>query len=377
MAPIPISTFDAIKKDMLTMLRTLVEIESPTYDKTAVDQLGETIKEKVDTMDARIERFPQASRGDHWVFQWGNHDRGILLMTHMDTVYPVGTLKDMPAYEEKGILYGPGVMDMKGGIAVALTAIEVLQREGQFPNRRVTLLCTSDEETGSATSRSLIEKLAKEHDLVLCLEPALADGSLKTWRKGIGRFTIEVHGRSAHAGSEPEAGVNAIIEMSYQIQKIANMSDHERGTTLNVGKIQGGTRTNVVPEKCVAIVDVRAVEVEEQERVTTALLALDSQMEEATLNVEGSWNRPPMPRTVKMAETFSKAQDIAAQIELSLTESGTGGGSDANFVAALGIPVLDGLGVVGGGAHSPREYLEISSLAERAALLAALLTEWD
>jgi glutamate carboxypeptidase len=200
---------------------------------------------------------------------------------------------------------------------------------------------------------------------------------LKTWRKGIGRFTIEVHGRSAHAGSEPEAGVNAILEMSYQIQKIANMSDHERGTTLNVGKIQGGTRTNVVPEKCVAIVDVRAVEVEEQERVTTALLALDSQMEEATLNVEGSWNRPPMPRTVKMAETFSKAQDIAAQIELSLTESGTGGGSDANFVAALGIPVLDGLGVVGGGAHSPREYLEISSLAERAALLAALLTEWD
>jgi glutamate carboxypeptidase len=376
MAPIPISTFDAIKNDMLTMLRTFVEIESPTYEKNAVDRLGDTIKEKADSMDARIECIPQTSRGDHWVFQWGKGDGGILLMTHMDTVHPVGTLKDMPVYEEKGIFYGPGVMDMKGGIVVALTAIEVLQKEGQFPNRRITLICTSDEETGSATSRSLIEKLAKEHDLVLCLEPALADGSLKTWRKGIGRFTIEVLGRSAHAGSEPEAGINAIVEMSYQIQKIAKISDHERGTTLNVGKIQGGTRTNVVPEKCVAIVDVRAVEVDEQERVTTALLALDSQMEGATLHVEGSWNRPPMPRTSQIAETFSKAQNIAAQIGLSLTESGTGGGSDANFVAALGIPVLDGLGVVGGGAHSPREYLEISSLPERAALLAALLTEW-
>ena len=376
MAAIPISSFEAIKTNMVSLLRSFVEIETPTYDKASVDKLGETIKVEALALGALIESFPQTSVGNHWVFQWGNHERGILLLAHMDTVFPIGTLNDMPIQEKDGIFYGPGAMDMKGGIVIALTAIKVLQNEGKFPNRSVTLLCTSDEETGSESSRSLIEKLAKEHDLVLCLEPALSDGSLKTWRKGIGRFAVKVQGRSAHAGSEPEAGINAIVEMSYQIQRIAQLADHKLGTTLNVGKIQGGTRTNVVPDKCVSIVDVRALEMDEQQRVSAALTALEPRMEGAKVTVEGSWNRPPMPRTPQMAETFKRAQAIAAQIGIIVTESGSGGGSDANFVAPLGIPVLDGLGVVGGGAHSPGEYLEISSLPERAALLAALITEW-
>jgi len=376
MAPIPVSSFEANQPNMISMLRSFVEIETPTYDKASVDRLGQIIKEVALALGAQIETFPQTPAGDHWVFQWGNPGRGILLLTHMDTVFPIGTLNDMPIQEKEGIFYGPGAMDMKGGIVLALTAIEILQNEGKFPNRRVTLLCTSDEETGSKSSRSLIENLAKEHDLVLCLEPALSDGSLKTWRKGIGRFSVKDQGRSAHAGSEPEAGINAIVEMSYQIQEIAKLADHDLGTTLNIGKIQGGTRTNVIPDKCVSIVDVRVVEIDEQQRVTAALTALEPRMEGAKVTVEGSWNRPPMPRTPQMAKRFKRAQAIAAQIGITLTESGSGGGSDANFVAPLGIPVLDGLGVVGGGAHSPREYLEISSLPERAALLAALITEW-
>jgi glutamate carboxypeptidase len=297
-------------------------------------------------------------------------------MTHMDTVFSIGTIEEMPFHAKDDRLYGPGVMDMKGGIVVALTAMETLLNEGLDLNRSVTLLCTSDEETGSETSRPLIERLSREHELVLCLEPALADGSLKTWRKGIGRYVITVEGRSAHAGGEPEAGINAILEMSYHIQKITDLADPGLGTTLNVGKIQGGTRTNVVPDKCVSIVDIRALEIEEQHRVTEALSKLEPHLDGAKVVADGSWNRPPMPRTAQMIETFSKAKNIASLIGLTITEGGTGGGSDANFVAPLGIPVLDGLGVVGGGAHSPREYLEAKSLPQRTALLAALITEW-
>jgi glutamate carboxypeptidase len=376
MSIIPIATFKTKQDQMISLLRSFVEMESPTYEKTSVDQLGDCITEKALSLGADVELSRQSSAGDHRIFRWGPTGQGILLLTHMDTVFPLGTLKEMPIRLEDEKFYGPGALDMKAGIVIALTAIEVMKEEGCFPERRVTLLCTSDEETGSVTSRGLIEELARGHDLVLCLEPALPDGSLKTWRKGIGRFSIEVLGRSAHAGSEPEAGINAILEMSYQIQRVSQLADLSKGTTLNVGKIHGGTRTNVVPQRCLSIVDVRVVDQEEQDRVEHALANLVPQLEGAQILVKGSWNRPPMPRTKIMIETFNKAKQIGERLGLILTEGGTGGGSDANFVAPLGIPVLDGIGVVGSGAHSPREYFELRSLVEKTALLAAMIINW-
>jgi glutamate carboxypeptidase len=376
MTLLPISTFTAKRSHMIALLRYMAEFESPSQDKEAVDRLGRFICQAALQRGARYEKHPQVSTGDHFTFHWGPKERGILLMTHMDTVFAMGTLCEMPLRKEDDKLFGPGVLDMKAGIVIALTAIETLQEEGRYPERGVTLLCTSDEETGSETSRALIEELAREHELVLCLEPALADGSLKTWRKGIGRYTIEVIGRAAHAGSEPEAGINAILEMSHQIQKVTQLTDAERGTTLNVGRVRGGTRTNVVPEQCIAVIDVRVMDEEEQRRVDVAFASLQPVLEGARILASGSWNRPPMPHTPQIEKTFSRAQQIAARIGLELTEGGTGGGSDANFVAPLGIPILDGLGAVGGGAHSRSEFIQIASLPERAALLAALIMDW-
>jgi glutamate carboxypeptidase len=376
MAILPISIFKTRQDHMVSLLRSFVEIESPTYEKKSVDQLGNLISEKASSLDADAEVRRQSSVGDHRIFRWGPTERGILLLTHMDTVFPLGTLQEMSIRIEEEKFFGPGALDMKSGIVIALMAIEALQEEGRFPERRVTLLCTSDEETGSTTSRALIEELARQHELVLCLEPSLSDGALKTWRKGIGRFTIEAIGRSAHAGSEPEAGINAILEMSYHIQTVSQLADLTKGTTLSVGKIHGGTRTNVVPQRCLSVVDVRVVDQEEQDRIDLALSSLQPHLKGAQVVVKGSWNRPPMPRSEWIVETYTRVKQIGERLGLSLTEGGTGGGSDANFVAPLGIPLLDGMGAVGGGAHSPREFIEVNSLAEKAALLAGLLMEW-
>jgi glutamate carboxypeptidase len=368
--------FSSKLPDMLNVLRSFVEIESPTDDKNAVDQLGRSIAEKAQQLDAQIRRFPQNSSGDHWSFQWGTAKPGFLILAHMDTVYPLGTLEEMPLIEKDGKLFGPGVLDMKAGIVIALSAISSLMETNKKLNCRITLLCTSDEETGSTTSRTLIEQLAGQHELVLCLEPALSDGSLKTWRKGTGLIRIETFGRSAHAGSEPELGVNAILEMTYQLQKIAELADAEAGTTISVGRIQGGTRSNVVPEQCKSIIDVRIKKPQEQMRLDKALSKMKPVLNDAQVRIQCEWNRPPMVRNNQMRATFARAKSIAAELGIQLSEGGTGGGSDANFVASLGVPVLDGLGAIGEGAHSRNEYISISSLPERAALLAALISAW-
>jgi glutamate carboxypeptidase len=297
-------------------------------------------------------------------------------MGHLDTVYPLGTLDSMPWMERKGSLKGPGVLDMKSGFAIALTAIEALHQESAMPPIRLTLLCNSDEETGSATSRPLIEHLAKQHDLVLCLEPGLPDGSLKTWRKGTGSFQIKAHGKASHAGSEPQLGVNAILEVIHQIRALIPLEDHDQGTTLNVGIIRGGTRSNVIPDYCYAKVDARVETAQEQARLSAAMQNLEPKLQGAALEVLGGWNRPPMPRNSLMRKTFQRAHHIASRLGIQLTEGGTGGGSDANFIAPLGIPVLDGLGAIGVGAHSENETVERESLPRRAALIAALITDW-
>ncbi len=371
-----IEHFSSKLPDMLSLLHSFVEIESPTDDKNAVDRLGQLIAEKAQQLGAQTKRYPQSSAGDHWTFQWGTGKPTFLLLTHMDTVYPLDTLNEMPLLEKEEKLYGPGVLDMKAGIVIAISAVLSLIETSRKLNRRITLLCTSDEETGSGTSRTLIERLAGQHKLVLCLEPALSDGSLKTWRKGTGLIRMETLGRSAHAGSEPELGVNAILEMTYQLQKVVELADTNAGTTMNIGRIQGGTRSNVVPERCKSIVDIRIKTAEEQIRVDEALRKMKPVLDDAQVRIQCEWNRPPMIRDRQMDETFSRAKSIAMELGIQLSEGGTGGGSDANFVASLGVPVLDGLGAIGEGAHSRNENIHIASLPERAALLAALISAW-
>jgi glutamate carboxypeptidase len=300
----------------------------------------------------------------------------LLILCHLDTVFPLGALDRQPIRERDGNFFGPGAYDMKASTAMTLTAIRLLRQAGKMPARPIIALFTSDEEIGSEASRALIETHARGKDLVLCLEPCLPDGSLKTWRKGTGAFQIRATGRAAHAGADHERGVNAIEEIARQIVALHKMTDYDVGTTINVGIVSGGTRANVVPDECRAVADVRVLTPEQGERLTAAIHGLKPALPGATLQVSGGLNRPPMPRTPLIAETFARAQAIAAGLGLAIGEGGTGGGSDANFVAPLGLPVLDGLGALGNGAHSEREHVVIASLPERAALLAAILSEW-
>ena len=368
-----------------SLLKRLVETESPTSDKTAVNRVGAIVADEARRLGAEVQLVPVKEAGNHIIAYWGSpHPRSlsggergdsILLLCHMDTVFPLGILEKMPWREADGKLYGPGVLDMKAGIAISLGAIAELQKDGGL-TRPVTLLCTSDEEVGSLTSRSLIENLAKDSELVLVLESALLDGSLKTWRKGVGEFWVKVKGRAAHAGGAHQDGRNAIEEMAHQVIAIQKLTDYSKQTTLNVGVIRGGTVSNVVPEEAVAQVDVRVMQPGEWERLESEMNRLKPILDGTSIEITGGLNRPPMPFDETMKATFEKAKSIAAGIGLELKASGTGGGSDANFVAPLGIPVLDGLGAVGEGLHSEREYIFADSLQERTKLLATLLREW-
>jgi len=367
------------KAEMVALLKQLVETESPTNDKKAVDRVGAVLTEASLNLGAKLFHHPQENAGNHIVAQWGESnlgEKGILILGHMDTVFPLGTLKTMPFYEKDDKIFGPGVLDMKGGLVIALMAISLLLEKNQMPNCPVSILFTSDEETGSATSRGLIEKLAAQAKLVLVCEPALLDGSLKTWRKGVGTFNIRAHGRAAHAGGAHADGRNAIEEMAHQVLAIQKLTDYEKETTLNVGTIRGGTTSNVVPEFAEVEVDLRLLQSREYERINSAIQALSPVLEGTSLEINGALNRPPMPFDETMEATFAKAQTIAKKIGMNLKAGGTGGASDANFVAPLGIPVLDGLGTVGEGLHSSREYIFAESLPEKAQLLAGLLRDW-
>jgi glutamate carboxypeptidase len=292
----------------------------------------------------------------------------------MDTVFPLGTLARMPYREADGKIFGPGTMDMKGGIVISFGAIEEAQKQGL--NRSVTLLCTSDEEIGSGTSRKWIESLAKESELVLVLEPAMPDGSLKTWRKGVGEFQVKVRGRAAHAGGDHQKGLNAIEEMSHQVIAIQKLTDYSKQTTVNVGVMHGGTVSNVVPEEARVEVDVRVMQPGEWERLESEMQKLEPVLDGTSIEIIGDLNRPPMPFNETMKVTFEKAQTIAARVGIQIKASGTGGASDANFVAPLGIPLLDGLGAIGDGAHSDREHILAESLFERSKLVSLVLTNW-
>jgi glutamate carboxypeptidase len=360
------------------LLKRLVETESPSHVKAAVDRVGAIIAEEARALGAQVEILPNPETGDHVLAQFvpagAPTDKPILLLCHMDTVFPLGTIDNFPYGEADGRIVGPGTLDMKAGIVIALAAMEEAKRSGL--RRPVTLLCTSDEETGSLTSRGHIERLAREAALVLVLEGGLVDGALKTWRKGVGEFWVRTKGRAAHSGGDHEKGRNAIEEMAHQVLAIQKLTDYSKQTTINVGVIQGGTVSNVVPEEAVIQVDVRVMQPGEWERLEAEMHNLKPVLDGTSISISGGLNRPAMPFDETMKVTFEKARSIAAQFGMDLKAGGTGGASDANFVAPLGIPVLDGLGAVGEGYHSDREYIFARSQDERVELVVALLKEW-
>ncbi|HMZ08452.1 MAG TPA: M20 family metallopeptidase [Anaerolineales bacterium] len=360
--------------DTHALLKLLVETESPSHDKAAVDQVGAIMAEEARKLGARVEIVSNQKTGDHVIARWGEGAKPILLVCHMDTVFPLGTIATFPYRETEGKIMGPGVSDMKASLVISLAAIEEALKQGV--TRPITLLCTSDEEIGSISSRDLIQTLAKESELVFVMEPALISGALKTWRKGGGGFHVKVKGRAAHAGGDHEKGRNAIEEMAHQVLAIQKMTDYDVQTTLNVGVIQGGTVSNVVPEECSVEVDFRILQPNEWDRIEMLMKNLRPVLDGTTVEVTGGLNRGPMPFDDRMKATFEKAKLIAAGIGVELQAGGTGGMSDANLVAPLGIPVLDGLGPIGEGYHSDREYIFAGSIPQRVKLIAALLKNW-
>jgi glutamate carboxypeptidase len=360
--------------DMVALLTQLVEIESPSDDKPALDRLAAFLAGQLQPLGADVQTLRQAEAGDHVRARWGQGPGGALLLCHMDTVWDLGTLADRPVRIEGPALYGPGAFDMKGGIANVLWAMRALRDLGLTLQRRVTLLITSDEETGSTTSRPVIEAEALEHDVVFVLEPAQPpNASLKTWRKGVGVYQLSVTGLAAHAGAAHDEGVNAIEELAHQILAIQGLTDYETGTTVNVGVVGGGTRSNVVPAEAWARVDVRVMDAQEEARVDAFMAGLAPRLEGTRLQVTGGVNRPPMVRTPEIAALYAQAEALTGEMGIHVTETGSGGGSDGNFTAALGVPTLDGMGVVGDGGHALHEHVIIASLPERAALLAAMI----
>jgi glutamate carboxypeptidase len=299
----------------------------------------------------------------------------ITVLGHLDTVYPLGTLAKMPFRVAAGRAWGPGTFDMKGGLVIALFAVDALRVAEDWPRKPVVFLWTSDEEIGSGTSRKLIESEARRSDAVLVLEPSLGrDGLLKTSRKGVGSAELIVTGRAAHAGINPQDGVNAVHEMALQIERLMKMNDPRRGITVQATVISGGTVSNVVPDHARVQVDVRFSHLADARTLDQKLHSLRPILKGAKLEVRGGVNRPPLERTPGVRALFQRAQSLMRECGLDLGEAATGGGSDGNFTSALGIPTLDGLGAVGDGAHTPREHIVIRKLPERAALLAALLT---
>jgi glutamate carboxypeptidase len=362
---------------MLSALRAFVIAESPSLEKAAADRCCRIIGAEWRKRGVHVERLAQKHRGDQLRITWwpgkSRPSGQLLVLGHYDTVYSSGALAKMPFRIAAGKAYGPGTFDMKAGIVQALFALDALQRAAEPLRKRVIFLWTSDEEIGSESSRRIIETEARRSDAVFVLEPAFGPrGLLKTARKGVGEAEIIVHGRASHAGLAPQEGVNAIHELARQIARIQEWNDLRRGVTINAGLVEGGTRTNVIPERARAILDLRALRIADMQRLERRLHALRPTLRGARLEIHGGFNRAPLEHKMS-AGLFARAKSLAAQMNVRLDECTVGGGSDGNFTAACDVPTLDGLGAVGDGAHSLHEHVLVKTMPVRAALLAALL----
>lgn len=363
---------------LLELLQALVEVESPSDGKAAVDRCVDLAAGRAESLGGGVRRHRQDEFGDLLEVRFGIAGRSakrVMLLGHLDTVWPLGTNEKMPFRIDKERVWGPGVLDMKAGVAMALTAIEHLQERLGKIQRPITLLLVSDEEVGSPVSRPLTEKIARECEAVYVLEPAqgLSPGAYKTARKGVGNYRVHVTGVAAHSGVDFEKGHSAIAELAYQIGVIQGFTDLQHGITVNVGTVQGGTRSNVIAAEAWAEIDVRIARNADVARVDRHFQRLCVRDSACVLKVEGGLNRPPMERTRGTAALFKRAATLARTMGFDLQEAATGGGSDGNFTSALGVPTLDGMGAVGEGAHATHESLLLKDLLPRTALLAAML----
>jgi glutamate carboxypeptidase len=355
----------------------LARLESPTSEKAAVDRCGREIAERLTALGGRVERFPRGEAGDHLLAEFGCGSTQVLLLGHFDTVWPIGQLQRMPIDQTDGRLHGPGVFDMKAGIAIGMLATRSLYELGAAPRHRIVMLWTSDEERGSTTSRSVLEDEARRSEAVFVLEPSLAGGAVKTSRKGCGGFDLLVRGIPAHAGIDPSKGASAVHELARQILDLEKLQNLDRGISVNVGVVSGGTRPNVVAEEARALIDVRAETMSDAAEIARAIENLKPHIPGTALEVRGGFDRPPLERTEAVARLYNIARDVAADLGRDLREGSTGGGSDGNLTAALGVPTLDGLGPVGDGAHALHEYVDVVELPWRAALVAGLILRFD
>ena len=374
------------ERAILRLLRELVEIESPSHDKAAVDRCGARVAKEWRKRGADVRILRNAKRGNivraeisaaspGHAFHAHAKARGqIMVLGHLDTVYPIGTLAKMPLRVSGGRAWGPATFDMKGGLVLALFAVDALRAARVAFERKLVFLWTSDEEIGSDASRRAIAAEARRSDSVLVLEPPYGiDGRAKTRRKGIGELVIEIHGRAAHAGINPEEGVNAAHELAFQMARLIKMNDPRRGIMVQVNVISSGTGANVVPDFARAEVDVRFSRAADAKPLEKKLLSLRPVIKGARIVVRGGMNRPPLERTAEVQALFYHARGIAKELGFELGEASTGGGSDGSLTAAMGVPTLDGMGAVGDGAHSPREFVFVRALTQRAALIAGLL----
>ena len=371
---------------LLDTIQALVRLESPTLEKSAVDRCGAELASRLAAIGGRVTRLSRPHRGDHLRVEFdpaGSPETGrgeagqarqVLLLGHFDTVWPVGQLERMPLTQLEGRLHGPGVFDMKAGIAIGMLATRALLETGVVLAHRIVMLWTTDEEIGSGSSRAAIEDEARRSDAVLVLEPSLPGGAVKTSRKGCGGYELVIRGVAAHAGIEPQKGASAVQELAHQILRVNALQDLARGVSVNVVQVSGGLRSNVIPDEAHATVDVRAPTAAAAAVVDAAIRALRPVDPRTTVEASGGFDRPPLERTEHVARLYKQASEVALALGLELAEGGTGGGSDGNFTAALGVPTLDGLGAIGEGAHALHEHVDIESLPDRAALVAGLIT---
>jgi glutamate carboxypeptidase len=375
MAPMDVlRLFGALPGRTLEMLRRLIEMESHSADKPAVDRLAEFLAREFKARGSEVEILRSATSGNGLKAIWhgGGSSESVMFLGHLDTVWPPGTISRRPFAVRDGKAFGPGVFDMKCGILLCLLICAAFNEGRMKANGDVIFFFTPDEETGTHAGRPSLEAAASECLAVLCLEPPLPGGKAKTFRKGVGSITIRVAGIAAHAGVDPEKGANAIVELSRQIARVQRMIRSENGNTVNVGTIHGGTAANVVPHRAEAEVDFRFSSGRAGRRLEKRILQLRPYDSRCRLEISGGINRPPLERTPEVVSLYRRAKAIASSLGMKLGEGETGGGSDGSFTAALGIPTLDGLGVAGDGAHAEHEHILIADIPRRAALLSLL-----
>jgi glutamate carboxypeptidase len=354
--------------EMLDDLASLVKCESPSRDIDALQRSADLLASIIERRLGSPPQIVESSAGPH-VHWKGGDDARVVLIGHHDTVFPAGTLDIRPFRIEDGKAFGPGVFDMKAGLVQAIHAVAAMK-----DHSGVEILISADEEVGSGASKGLIIERAQACGAVLVLEPSADGGALKTARKGTGTYEVLVHGRASHAGLEPEKGVNALVEAATQILRIAVLGDAKRGTTVTPTVAAVGTADNVVPALARVLVDVRAEDPSESERVDAAMKSLETQLPEAQIEIRGGFNRPPMPASAS-GHLFAVASEVAKEIGLDALDGvAVGGGSDGNFTAAAGVATLDGLGAVGGGAHADHEWVDVGAMVTRARLLTGLVS---